>query len=364
MKKEVLIVATEFPPGPGGIGSHAFSMARALCAKGYSVTVVAPADYVTEEEVVDFDHRQNFTIVRYDRTERLHYLKRFNVASSHIKPNVILSGKYALWIGLWLGIRFRKINRIAILHGTEVRPSNLFDRVMTHLSIASMSKVVAVSSFTKSLIPQWTIKNKSVSIVPNGINPEEFGDNADKIELNGTPSLLTVGNVTPRKGQHQVIKALPEILKKYPDAHYHIVGLPTYKEQFLKLAKSLGVEQSITFHGKIQKREDLYRFYRSSDVFMILSENQKDGDCEGFGIVVLEAGFFDLPSIGATGSGIVDAIDDGKSGYLVAGNDAKGICEALDKIMQNKENLRKGAKQFAIAHDWNIIINDIIKLFR
>jgi phosphatidylinositol alpha-1,6-mannosyltransferase len=364
MKKEILIVATEFPPGPGGIGSHAFSMARALCTKGYRVTVVAPADYVTKEEVVEFDHCQNFTIIRYDRTERFHYLKRFRVASKHIKPNVILSGKFALWIGLWLGIRFNRNNRIAILHGSEVRPSNFFDRLMTHLSIASMTKVVAVSSFTKSLIPKWTIKNKEVSIVPNGINPEEFGDEVDKIELSGFPILLTVGNVTPRKGQHRVIKALPEILRKYPDAHYHIVGLPTYKEQFLQLAQSLDVEQAITFHGKIKRREDLYRFYRSSDVFIILSENQKDGDCEGFGIVVLEAGYFDLPSIGATGSGIVDAIEDGKSGYLVDGNNTTGICEALEKIMQNKDELRKGAKAFAIAHNWNTIINDIIKLFR
>lgn len=364
MNNEVLIVATEFPPGPGGIGSHAFSMARALCAKGFRVNIVAPADYVTEDEVVDFDHRQIFNIVRYDRAERFHYLKRFRVASRHIKHNVILTGKYALWIGLWLGIRFPKVNRIAILHGTEVRPSFFFDRVMTHLSIASMSKVVAVSSFTKSLIPNWTIKNKDVSIVPNGINPEEFDDRVNRMELIGTPALLTVGNVTPRKGQHRVIKAMPEILKKYPDVHYHIVGLPTYKDQFLKLAQSLGVEQSITFHGKIKQREDLYRFYQSSDVFMILSENQKNGDCEGFGIVVLEAGYYGLPSIGATGSGIVDAISDGESGYLVNGDDAKGICETIDKVMQNKENLREGAKAFAIEHDWNIIINDIIKLFK
>ena len=364
MKNEILIVATEFPPGPGGIGSHAFSMARALCTKGYRVTVVAPADYVTKEEVVEFDSSQEFTIVRYDRLERFHYLKRFRVAACHIKTNVILSGQFALWIGLWLRLRYAKNKYIAILHGSEVRPSSLFDRIMTHLSIASMTKVVAVSSFTKSLIPEWTIKNKEVAIIPNGINPEEFGDEGGKTELIGNPILLTVGNVTPRKGQHRVIKALPEILNRFPEAHYHIVGLPTYKDQFLQLAQSLGVEQAITFHGKIKRREDLYRFYRSSDVFMILSENQKDGDCEGFGIVVLEAGYFGLPSIGATGSGIVDAIDDGKSGYLVDGNDAKRICEALDKVMQNKDNLRKGAKAFANEHNWDIIINDIIKLFK
>ena len=362
MKKEVLIVATEFPPGPGGIGSHAYSMAKALHSKDVEVTVVSPADYVTKDEARNFDKKQAFTIVRYDRSQRFHYLKRFSTATKNVKPNVILSGKFALWIGLWLKIRHPKINTIGILHGSEVKPSNLFDRILTHLSIASLNKVVAVSLFTKSLIPKWTIKKKTVEVIPNGIHPEEFDNGIEKIELVGNPSLLTVGSVSPRKGQHRVIKAMPEILKRYPQAHYHIVGLPVYKDGFAKLAKDLGVEHAVTFHGKIEKHEDVYRFYRSADVFMILSENQKDGDCEGFGIVILEAGCFGLPSIGAKGSGIEDAIDDGVSGYLVDGNDVAQICDAIKKIEKNKETMSVGAYSFALNHDWNNIIMDIIKL--
>ena len=364
MNKEVLIVTTEFPPGPGGIGSHAYSMARALQAKGVEVTVVSPADYVTREEAENFDKKQLFEIVRYDRTKRFHYLKRFTTASKHVKQNVILSGKFALWIGLWLSIRHPKIHTIGILHGSEVQPSSLFDKILTHLSIAALKNVVAVSSFTKGLIPRWAVKNKTVAVIPNGIHPDEFGAETDTINLIGNPRILTVGNVTPRKGQHRVIKAMPEILKRFPQAHYHIVGLPTFKDKFLELSKDLGVEEAITFHGKIEKHEDVYHFYRSADVFMILSENQKDGDCEGFGIVILEAGCFGLPSIGATGSGIVDAIDDGVSGCLVDGNDASQICDAIEKIEKNKESMSVAARDFALNHDWNTIILDIIKLMK
>ena len=43
------------------------------------------------------------------------------------------------------------------------------------------------------------------------------------LNLQGSPILLTVGGVTPRKGQHRVIRALPEIIRSYPQACYHIV---------------------------------------------------------------------------------------------------------------------------------------------
>ena len=78
MKKEVLIVSQEFPPGPGGIGSHAYSMAKSFHEKGIDVTVVASMDYVTPQQVEAFDNKQPFKVVRFDRNEKFHFIKRFN----------------------------------------------------------------------------------------------------------------------------------------------------------------------------------------------------------------------------------------------------------------------------------------------
>ncbi|MCB9276509.1 MAG: hypothetical protein H6564_20920 [Lewinellaceae bacterium] len=47
-----------------------------------------------------------------------------------------------------------------------------------------------------------------------------------------------MGNVTRRKGQQNVIRALLTILERYPGAHYHIVGLPTQQPAFEALAAS------------------------------------------------------------------------------------------------------------------------------
>ena len=67
-----------------------------------------------------------------------------------------------------------------------------------------------------------------------------------KIGLPGAQLLLTVGNVTERKGQQVVIRALPHVLKAQPNTHYLMAGLPTRREDFLKLARGLGVADTST----------------------------------------------------------------------------------------------------------------------
>lgn len=364
MNKEVLIVASEFPPGPGGIGSHAYSMAKAFHAYGIKVTVIANADYVTLEQAESFDREQPFTILRYPNGGKSKYIKRFQIVSKHAKGNVIFSGWFSLIIGLWIKFIKRNVHSISILHGTEVNVANPIMRKLTHWAINSSDVIVAVSDFTKHLLPEWILNKREVHIVPNGIDLSAFKEVNEEIYLKGYPKLLTIGNVTPRKGQHRVIKALPEILKRYPDAHYHIVGLPSYKEQFQRLADDLGVSDAVTFHGRAAKFEDIFKYYKSADIFTILSENQPNGDCEGFGIVVLEAGYYNLPTIGAKGCGIADAVNDDVNGYLVDGDNGIEITDAISKTLANRSRLSSGARKWTEEHDWRTIVIELIKLLK
>ena len=178
-------------------------------------------------------------------------------------------------------------------------------------------------------------------------------------EWKGNPKLLTVGNVTPRKGQHRVVAALPEILKAFPEAHYHVVGLPTESKQLTIQAKELGVSHAITIHGRIAAREDLFRAFVSADIFIMLSENQANGDLEGFGIAILEANSFGLPAIGATGCGIDDAIST-KSGKLVDGNSNFEIVMAMQSVLAERELFSSGAREWAQKHNWSQLIDRII----
>src|SRR5947209_855416 len=60
----ILIIASEFPPGPGGIGNHAHQLALNLCQLGWETIVVSPQDYAMAHEVEEFNAAQPFRINR------------------------------------------------------------------------------------------------------------------------------------------------------------------------------------------------------------------------------------------------------------------------------------------------------------
>ena len=58
----ILLISSEFPPGPGGIGTHAYQLAKALTQHHYEVHVLSPQDYADESEIQAFNAQLNFHI--------------------------------------------------------------------------------------------------------------------------------------------------------------------------------------------------------------------------------------------------------------------------------------------------------------
>jgi phosphatidylinositol alpha-1,6-mannosyltransferase len=85
---------------------------------------------------------------------------------------------------------------------------------------------------------------------------------------------------------------------------------------------------------------------------MLLSENQENGDVEGFGIVALEANYFGVPVIGSKGTGVEEAVKDGFSGKIVDASDPNQILEAIGYILKNKEHFEKESKNWARENNW------------
>jgi phosphatidylinositol alpha-1,6-mannosyltransferase len=259
---------------------------------------------------------------------------------------------------------FPSIRTYVVLHGSEVNLRNLFLRLFTHKCISRADVLIPVSQFTKSLLPDWLLKNhSSIHVIPNGIEMGSCQEVHTNVRcLKGNPVLLTVGHVSFRKGQHRVIKALPELIRQFPDIHYHVVGRPVLQQEFEQLANDLGVLSHITFHGRVEKHSDLARFYNGSDLFMLLSENQPNGDVEGFGIVALEANQYGLPVVGALGSGVEEAVSHQISGLLVNGDDCLAIKQAVVYCLDNRDELNAGSKSWASQHQWSSIIQQYLPL--
>lgn len=358
--KNILIVTSEFPPQPGGIGNHAYYLGLYLAKNGYNVSVIADQREVANSEEMAFDAGLPFTVKRIamKRLRLWMYFNRIVKTLQGVKQAdyVIATGKFSLWNVAFCSLFFKR-SKMAVIHGTEVNFKSTLLKRAIDLSLKRFDTIVAVSSYTKQLVSHL---NREVQVIPNGIDLSQWQTNhLTKSTLKGHPVLTTVGRVSTRKGQLQVINLLPELKKRYPEIHYHCIGIPTEAADFFVQAKALGVDQQVTFHGAVDD-QTLKEMLLTSEVFVMLSTESPTGDVEGFGIAILEANALGIPAIGSKGCGIEDAIQEGVSGFLVATQDAASFSSRLTRLLENPQAYKEQAKAWAQQHDWTQIIKQYI----
>jgi glycosyltransferase involved in cell wall biosynthesis len=367
-KAHYLIISSEFPPGPGGIGKHAYCMAKGLLNNAAHVTVVCDMDYANEAEIEEFLQKapKGIDIKRIKRNGVFTYFNRIktvlNLCKQYRYQKIIVTGRFSLWLGWLLKRAFgNKIQMHAIIHGSELLIGTEIRRQFTVKSLNLMDKLSAVSSYTSTLTKNAGIEKK-INVIPNGIDVAEWNQKEpiEPFTWTGYPKLLTVGSITERKGQHNVIQALPKILTEFPDAHYHIVGKPDDEAILRKLIVSLGLVKNVTIYGKLSTPE-VRRAYVTADIFCMLSEHTNSGDVEGFGIAILEAAINGVPTIASNNTGTVDAVQYGKTGYLVNPKDPEAILNAINKILKSDRiNMRQDCISWAAMHDWNLIAKELL----
>lgn len=353
-KKRILIVTSEFPPQPGGIGNHAYNLAHQLSLNNYLVSVIADQRSFQGEEELQFDKDLNFKVyrIRMKRLRVLMYVQRLYTLMRLVKAAdvVIASGKFSLWNVAFSSL-FQHRTALAVIHGSEVNFKNTYLRKSVEWSLKRFDHIIAVSKYTKSLIAHLNLK---VTVIPNGYDSRKWKPHVVPLQnLSGYPKLITVGNVTARKGQLNVILQLPDLIKKYPNIHYHCIGLPTEAEDFMGTAKALNVQDHVTFHGRVDDNK-LQQMLMASDIFVMLSNETATGDVEGFGIAVIEANALGIPAIGSSGSGLEDAIKEGVTGFLIPVDPSTDFQGRITDLLEDHEVFSSAAVEWAHQHEWEI----------
>jgi phosphatidylinositol alpha-1,6-mannosyltransferase len=158
----------------------------------------------------------------------------------------------------------------------------------------------------------------------------------------------------PRKGQDQLIRALPEIRKRVPDAALLLVSGGPYRESLQKLAERHGVTEQVKFTGSVPWSE-LPAHYAAGDVFAMPCRTRRRGlDVEGLGIVYLEASATGLPVIAGDSGGAPDAVLEGETGYVVGGRDLPMLVDRLSGLLADPakaQELGKAGRAW-VERDW------------
>jgi phosphatidylinositol alpha-1,6-mannosyltransferase len=372
-KNRLLVFSSEFPPGPGGIGTHAYQLSKNLLKLGWDVSVLTMQDYAADTDINQFNASQLFPITRIVRSHNLFSLlfsrlKIFHRVLKEWRPDiVVITGDTLVWlVAICSLILPKNLKWAAIWHG--VIPRSFMLRTISAWAFSKPEMVIAVSEYSLQQLYKMGSTPHKAEVITNGADGEFFcPDRSLGLRFKrtlGLPQnsrlLLTVGHMVERKGQDLVIQALPEIIKKYHDVHYLVVGLPTDQARLEDLAESIKVRANVHFLGRLSLN-DLLLAYNAADIFILTSRHSSDGQFEGYGIAVVEAAFCGIPSIVSANSGLVEAVQDGITGLVVPENDSGAIASAVDRLLRDISFLTKvgdSARTRAVnEQSWDWVFN-------
>lgn len=258
-------------------------------------------------------------------------------------------------VGDWLARRLG-VPHVLTSHGTYgvVWHQYPFDRRVYHGVLQRADAVCPVSHGTARLMRKYFAS----ALVDTPLQPILNGSDAAgrypreaalKHQFPSVPTLLTVGDVKPRKGQHLSLAAFALVKSQLPEARYWIVG--AYKQDTYTQLMQHYIKQNhlkdVFFLGTVSDA-DLHRYYQGATVF-VLTPQEQGLHFEGFGLVYLEAGAYGLPVIGTRSGGVADAVRDGVTGLLVDPGDSAGLAQAMLHLLQDQELARQMGRR---NRDW------------
>ena len=147
------------------------------------------------------------------------------------------------------------------------------------------------------------------------------------------PIIGIVGRLQRWKGMHVLVRAMPLVLERYPNALCLIVGgrhelEPDYEAHLECLIKELGIQQSVQLLGF---QTNIPLWMQAMDVVVHASDH------EPFGLVVIEAMALGKPVVAANSGGPREIINEGVDGLLSPFGDSKSLAGALISLLADKD---------------------------
>jgi len=161
--------------------------------------------------------------------------------------------------------------------------------------------------------------------------------------------LLSLSGMRPLKGIEYLVKALPEVLRKFPEAKLVLAcESGGYERSIRDLVKDLGLESHVRFIGFVTKEEEKIILIRRCDVFC------KPSLLEACSVAILEA-MREGRVVVASVPGGIDIVADRKSGLLARVKDPQDYADKVIEVLSNgdlrkeiERNARRAIKNFDI----------------
>ncbi|MDD5552401.1 MAG: lipopolysaccharide heptosyltransferase II [Candidatus Omnitrophica bacterium] len=196
-------------------------------------------------------------------------------------------------------------------------------------------RVIVLSNvIARHMIEDFGVPHERIKLVPRSVDLEKFRYISPDKKRKNEFSVGIIGRLTPLKGHLHFIKAMAYVARSVPHLKVWVIGdaprsKEAYKEQVHVLVKRLGLWHCTQFLGN---QRDIPAVMANLDLLVLATTAH-----EAFGRVIIEAQASGVPVIATRVGGVVDIIEDKKTGLLVSPADPAGIAQAAIKIYKDAQ---------------------------
>lgn len=264
---------------------------------------------------------------------------------------------------------------VTTLHTILEKPNSEQFLVMKEITKLS-ARLISMTEKGKSFLTEiYKVPQEKIDVIPHGIPDMPFVDPnfyKDQFGVEGKQVLLTFGLLSPQKGIENVLKAMPEVLKEFPNLVYVILGAThpnliktegeIYRMSLERIASDLGIKKNVIFYNRFVDLEELKAFIGMSDIYITPYMNKAQitsgtlAYSFGCGKAVISTPYWHAEELLADGRGI-----------LVPFGDSKAIACELKNLLKDENRrhaMRKKAYMLGRQMTWGEIAHRYMKSFQ
>lgn len=373
----VLVVTNDFPPAIGGIQSYVRDFVDEIVRREGPDSVVVFASTPSKEEAAAWDAAHAYTVVRWP-----HYFLLPTVRVTRKMQELIRTHNIdTVWFGAAapfavMGAAAKRAGAsriVASTHGHEVGWSIVPGARRSLQRIGKHADTITyISNFTLERLKGAFGQDPDFVALPSGVDtdffrpaePAERRATRESLGVSEAPLIVCSSRLVSRKGQDQLIRALPAVRERVLGAQLVIVGDGPFRHKLKRLARDV---DGVTFTGAVS-RERLRDIVAAADVFAMPARTRKAGlDIEGLGIVYLEAQACAVPVIAGDSGGAPETVTK-DTGFVVDGRSIQELVDKLSLLLIDAPLAARmgqaGRRHVSQAYSWDALGDRLVQVLR
>lgn len=376
-KHSKICFLSNFPPKECGIATFTKDLVNAM-DKSYNAKLKSQVIALNEEtDFYNYDHRVVMQINKEDIEDYIIKAKEINKSNKIKIVSIqhefgIFGGEHGSYLIPFLETIEKPV--VITFHSVLPNPDKKRKKIVKFLGDKSAKIIVMANSAIKILNEEYDIPLEKIQLVHHGIPNTSLLPTASfkkKLRLENKIVLSTFGLISRGKGFEYIIKSLPNLVKKYPNIIYLIIGEThpvirrqegeKYRNELLQLVNELGLKNHVKFYNKYSTLPELIQNILATDIY-ICTNLDPDQIVSGTLSYALGCG----KAIISTPSIYAKEILSNERGLLTIFKDPDSYENAINQILSNptlKSKLEKNAYFFGRSMSWPNVASKYLNIF-